>query len=101
MAGLGGSAECTGVIPEEEFNAKALKRKDARRILSMPVRLIPLPDEFFRSSVGLKISLEMRDSDGLQYTLFPRLRSEKEASQPASCQRLLLVATNMLVLVFG
>jgi hypothetical protein len=27
---------------------------------------IPLPNEFFRSSVGLKISLEMRDSDGLQ-----------------------------------
>jgi hypothetical protein len=43
----------------------------------------------------------MRDSDGLQHTLFPRLRREKEASQPAGCQQLIFVATNMLVFVFG
>jgi hypothetical protein len=36
-----------------------------------------------------------------QYALFPRLRSEKEASQPAARQRRFFITTNMLVLVVG
>jgi hypothetical protein len=45
------------------------------------------------------ILLKMRDFDGLHYTLFPRLRWEKEASQQLGRQYLFLVATNMLVLI--
>jgi hypothetical protein len=36
----------------------------------------------------------------MQDTHFPGLRPEKEASQPAGCQQVLFVATNMLVLVY-
>jgi len=40
------------------------------------------------------------DSEGLQCMLFPRLRWEKDASQPSGCQEVFFVATNMLVLVY-
>ena len=43
----------------------------------------------------------MLDRDGLQHTLFPRLRWEKVAPQPAGFQQLVFASTNMMVLVSG
>jgi len=35
-------------------------------LFPIPLAIIPLPNESFRSSVGRKTLSEMRDSDGLQ-----------------------------------
>ena len=48
-----------------------------------------------------KTFAKQSDPDILQDTLFPRLRWENEASQPACFQQLVIVSTNMLVLVCG
>ena len=48
-----------------------------------------------------KIFAKMSDFAGRQYTLFPRLRREKVAPQPAGFQQLVSASTNMLVFVFG
>jgi hypothetical protein len=43
----------------------------------------------------------MSDFDRLRYTLFPRLRWEKEASQHFGGKQLIFASTNMLVFVCG